>query len=253
MTLAKMYGEIQTERSDIALSPRVIERRANAEASPRDYMAWFELGLAYAEQRLYREAVESMALCIGRNTLYGPAYRFKGEYEARLGSFEEAAADLELAVRLSLNDPEAWFHLGMAYLLSGDNERAFAAFNSAESSESPLKTAAWHCIALLKADKLQEAVQRGRKACEASETRDTKGTEGLYGSLCAVFADIVPVDDLLIDVKNASGHEKAVLGCGAAVKLASLKRPEAAEALIAELKPLTDDVWWGYPEHMVRL
>ncbi|QOR36756.1 hypothetical protein IMX26_08100 [Clostridium sp. 'deep sea'] len=91
---------------------------------------WMKKGLGLAKQKLYREAVEAFSKAICLDPFNALLYRHRGHRLLSSYRFYEGAADFELASRIEQNNWNIWYHLGFAYHLIGDFERAEKAYKT---------------------------------------------------------------------------------------------------------------------------
>jgi len=84
--------------------------------------------LALSKQMLFREATEALSTGLTYDPFNWMLLRHRGHRNLSTYNFENAAADLELASRIKKDDWDVWYHLGLAYYLIGDFQRADDAY-----------------------------------------------------------------------------------------------------------------------------
>jgi tetratricopeptide (TPR) repeat protein len=90
----------------IALNTQIIDRQ------PYAYLAWYNLGKAYAGMELYEKALEAYEYVQAIEEKFGPVYRDCGEALYRLGKFREAISLFLQAIDRNEPDEEVFFRIG---------------------------------------------------------------------------------------------------------------------------------------------
>lgn len=157
----------------------VAQKNFEADASEENYI-WYGRREAYLAH--YQRAIDIFTEGIGRYPASYRLYRHRGHRYITLRNFDAAITDLEKAATLmqgapieiepdgqpnKLNQPlsntqfNIWYHLGLAYYLKGDWEKAIAAYKECwtVSVNDDLKTATadWLYMALQRAGKKEQA------------------------------------------------------------------------------------------------
>jgi dipeptidyl-peptidase-4 len=152
------------------------------EASPTeiDSIIWYGRRTAYLGR--YRDAIRIYSNGIELHPEDARLYRHRGHRFISTRQLEEAIADLDFAAALiegtddevepdglpnALGIPVStlhsniWYHLGLAYYLAGDYERAEQAYSqraaSAANNDSLVSTAHWHYMTLRRLGRAEEA------------------------------------------------------------------------------------------------
>lgn len=158
---AGIQGQVQLDRSKVELSDEVKEIEKKITENPQDIELWIQKGLALSKQKLFREAVEAYSMYISFNPFNGIVYRHRGHRLISVYRYHEAAADLEMAVRLDPRNWDSWYHLGLAHYLLGDYERAANAYKRcAEITDTDDKLVAvidWYWMTLTRLGRRTEA------------------------------------------------------------------------------------------------
>src|SRR5687767_1595748 len=166
----------------------LVEARQRSDADPGDADALIWLGRRTAYLGRYREALATNSRGIQRHRGDARFYRHRGHRYITLRDFDRAIADLERAASLVEGDDDEiepdglpndrntptstlqsniWYHLGLAYYLKGNFEKALRAYDEAEKvSKNPdmlVATKHWQYMTLRRLGKQEEA----SKAVEA--------------------------------------------------------------------------------------
>jgi tetratricopeptide (TPR) repeat protein len=141
------------------MEARLDEARAFYQANPNDVDAaiWFGRRLAYPGR--FREAIEVYTEAIKKSPGDARLYRHRGHRYITTRQFDLAIADLKKAARLTKGKPDElepdgqpnarniptstlqfniWYHLGLAYYLTGDDRKALDSYREClKVSNSP--------------------------------------------------------------------------------------------------------------------
>ena len=179
---AAVQSPVYSEQTRADLKIKLNEARESYEkdTSNADALIWYGRRLAYLGS--YMEAIDIFTNGIKRQPSDARLYRHRGHRFITVRCFDRAISDLEIATGLikgqkdetepdglpnARNVPTStlqsniWYHLGLAYYLNGDYEKAVQAYTSClEVSLNPdmyVATANWLYISLLKLNKNTEA------------------------------------------------------------------------------------------------
>ena len=109
---------------------KIQELEAKVQENPQDDKSWFALGQEYFDLD-FKKAHSCFSMALAQQP-FDAAYRLnRGRKSLSLDSFEEALADLSLAVRLDIEDGEKWHYLGNAYFFLGRYQEAIDCYKSA--------------------------------------------------------------------------------------------------------------------------
>ena len=164
------------------MEKRLDEARANYNAKPRDADASIWVGRRLAYLGRFREAIDWYSEAIKKFPNDARLYRHRGHRYITTRQFEPAIADLTRAARLikgkadqiepdgqpnARNIPTStlhfniWYHLGLAYYLTGNNEKALASYREClKVSKSPdrlVATSHWLYMTLRRLGRTREA------------------------------------------------------------------------------------------------
>jgi tetratricopeptide (TPR) repeat protein/predicted esterase len=204
------------------------------EASPTDIEAiiWYGRRTAYLGR--YRDAIRIYSDGIELHPENARLYRHRGhrfistrQLEQAIADFEHAAALIEdtddevepdglpnaLGIPVSTLHSNIWYHLGLAYYLSGDYERALQAYEeraaSAANNDMMVSTAHWRYMTLRRLGRDEEA-----EAVLESITTDMEIIENeAYHRLCLFYKGELEESDLMV---NGSSPANAAVAYGIA-------------------------------------
>ena len=204
------------------------------EASPTDIEAiiWYGRRTAYLGR--YRDAIRIYSDGIELHPEDERLYRHRGhrfistrQLEQAIADFEHAAALIEdtddevepdglpnaLGIPVSTLHSNIWYHLGLAYYLSGDYERALQAYGeraaSAVNNDMMVSTAHWRYMTLRRLGRDEEA-----EAVLESITADMEIIENqAYHRLCLFYKGELEESDLVV---NSSSPSNAAVAYGTA-------------------------------------
>jgi tetratricopeptide (TPR) repeat protein len=196
------------------------EAKTTYEANPEDVDAiiWFGRRTAYLGQ--YREAIEIFSEGINKFPNEPRFYRHRGHRYISLREFDLAISDLEKAGDLiegtsdeiepdgmpnSLNIPVSslhgniWYHLGLAYYLKHDYEKAYSAYLRCRETSNQYDNivSSTHWLYMIqqrlgnpeKADSLLAPIHPDSTVIENQS----------YADLCRLYKGWIPVDSLISD------------------------------------------------------
>jgi len=158
--------------------------RARYEANPNDAEAIIWLGRRLAYPGRFREAIEVYTKGIEKFPRDARLYRHRGHRYITLRKFAAAIADFEKAAALTRGKPDEvepdgqpnarniptstlqfniWYHLGLAYYLSGQNNRALRSYREclkvSKNPDALVATTHWLYMTLRRLNRSKEAVQ----------------------------------------------------------------------------------------------
>jgi tetratricopeptide (TPR) repeat protein len=197
---------------------KLAEARAAFEKKPDDPQAIIWLGRRTAYLGRYREAVEIYTRGIDRHPREARLYRHRGHRHITLRRFDLAIADLERAAslvagRLDEVEPDGlpnarniptstlqsnvWYHLGLAYYLSGDFESALRSYREClKVSGNPdmlVATTHWLYMTLRRMGRAEEAARVLEPIHEGMDIIE----DHAYHRLLLMYKGLVPPQALL--------------------------------------------------------
>jgi len=158
---AEKETQIHFNRSDLPFSNEVLEIENKIKQDPKNVELWMQKGLALSKQMLFREAIEAYSMALSINPFHALTLRHRGHRFISIRMFHEAAADLELSSRLDPTNWDTWYHLGLAYYLIHDFERAEAAYKRCleltRTDDLMVAIVDWYWMTLMRLGKKEEA------------------------------------------------------------------------------------------------
>ncbi len=199
--------------------------RAASEVSPEDVDALIWYGRRAAYLGRYQEAIRIYSDGIERFPDDARFYRHRGHRYITTRQLENAIADFEhaawlvegtedevepdgmpnaLGIPVSTLQSNIWYHLGLAYYLNGDNERAVQAFSeraaSAVNNDMMVSTAHWLYTTLRRLGRNDEAA-----AVLVPITADMEVIENTaYLRLCLFYKGEIAESDLVVEGSSSS-------------------------------------------------
>ena len=213
---------------------------ANLESNPTGLNELIWAGRRTAYLGNYYEAIDYFSKAIVLHPESAEPYRHRGHRWITLRCYDKAIADLTIAVDLTKGKADVieldgmpnnkniststlqsniWYHLGLAYYLTGDYNKAVDAFKSCfEVSTNPdmfIATANWYNNTLRKAGRISEAdlfLKKINPNVELIENHD-------YLRILKLYIDKQEITDPIQFLKNEAGLGAASYGYGLGVYL----------------------------------
>ena len=201
------------------------EARQRSYADPGDADALIWLGRRTAYLGRYRDAIEIYTRGIQRHAGDARLYRHRGHRYITVRELDRAVTDLERAAALTVgrddeiepdglpnarNTPTStvqsniWYHLGLAYYLKGDFERALRAYRACmDVSKNPdmlVATSHWLYMTLRRLGRDAEAA----RVLEPIRPDLDVIENGAYHRLLLMYKGALPVDSLLSASSSAA-------------------------------------------------
>lgn len=153
---ATSFGEIHYDRNHTELIPEIQKIDQSLAENRNQPELWMERGkILRKKQLLCREAVESHSMGLTFDPFNPLLYRYRGHVCINIGRYIEGAADFELSLRLDPSNWDTWYHLGLAYYLLGDFQRARKAYEGCieatkpEDNESLVAVTDWYWLTMM--------------------------------------------------------------------------------------------------------
>ena len=213
---------------------------ANLESNPTGLNELIWAGRRTAYLGNYYEAIDFFSKAIALHPESAEPYRHRGHRWITLRCYDKAISDLTIAADLTKGKTDVveldgmpnekniptstlqsniWYHLGLAYYLTGDYNKAVDAFKSCfEVSTNPdmfIATANWHNNSLRKAGRISEAdvfLKKINPNVELIENHD-------YLRILKLYIDKQEITDPIQFLKNEAGLGAASYGYGLGVYL----------------------------------
>lgn len=160
-TIIKEYEVASRKRSDLELNEAAVALKRQVQTEPYNDELWMKLGLAYADQKLYRDACDAYSMAIAINPFCGIYHRHRAHRYLSCWRFEDACADFVTASRLIPENWDVWYHLGLSYFLLNDYEKAAEAYQQcydlSYDDGSLIAVTDWYWITLNRIGRKEEA------------------------------------------------------------------------------------------------
>ena len=220
------------------MEARLDEARRVYEAKPNDPQAIIWLGRRLAYPGRFREAIDVYSEGIKKFPTDARFYRHRGHRYITLRRFDLAIADLTKAASLIKGKPDEvepdgqpnvrniptstlqfniWYHLGLAYYLTGQNKQALDAYREClKVSKNPDALAAtthWLYMTLRRLNRPAEAAKVLEPVREGMDIIENTG----YYRLLLMYKGIVPVESLLEETlkqESSAGSHSILYGIG---------------------------------------
>ncbi len=169
--------------------------RKQLDANPYDARAYNNLGLAFWRVEKYDDALAAFRKQLEISPLDRPAHRNLGALLVERHRYAEGVSELEKAASLDANDALSQARLGDAYLNTGHEDKALAAFaRAADLAPTPV---VWSTIAASLADR-KVNLERAQQYAESAVASAAAVTRNL------TLANLRPSDLGVVDVLTSS-------------------------------------------------
>lgn len=232
------------------METKLKEAQADLEANPKsaDALIWVGRRLAYLGR--FTEAIDIYTKGIKNFPNDARFYRHRGHREITLRRFDRAIADFEKAAKLVKSKPDEiepdgqpnarniptstlqfniWYHLGLAYYLTGQNEKALNAYREClKVSTTPdrlVSTTHWLYMTLRRLKRDTEAEKVLAPIVEGMEIIEN----GSYYRLTLMYKGLLPSERLLEESQGDSPSAHSVLYGVANWHLYNGRREQAME------------------------
>lgn len=216
---AKKETQVHLLRSNLEFSEEVKEIQKQIDKDPTNIELWIKKGIELSKQMLFREAVEAYSEGLCHNPFHALTLRHRGHRLISTYRFEEAAYDLELSSRLDSTNWDTWYHLGLAYYLIGDFERANNAYTrcqeiTSEEQDELVALVDWKWLTLMRLGRVEEA-----KKILDLVNKDTKSGENfVYKNRILMYkGEMKPEEVLDYEGAEFADLELATQGYGVAM------------------------------------
>jgi tetratricopeptide (TPR) repeat protein len=241
-----------SDEAKLEMETKLKEAQAQYEANPKnaDAIIWFGRRLAYPGR--FTEAIEIYTKGIALFPNDARFYRHRGHRRITLRQFDLAIADLKKAAQLIKGKPDEiepdgqpnerniptstlqfniWYHLGLAYYLTGQNAKALDAYREClKVSKSPdrlVSTTHWLYMTLRRLNRNNDAAKALEPITEGMDVIENTG----YYRLLLMYKGILPADRLLDEAKGDSAASHSVLYGVGNWHLYNGRREQAVEIL----------------------
>ena len=220
------------------MEKRLAEARANYAANPNDAGAIIWLGRRLSYLGRFLESIEVYTKGIKKFPADARLYRHRGHRYITLRKFDLAIADLKRAARLIKGTPDEiepdgqpnprniptstlqfniWYHLGLAYYLTGNNSEALNAYREcltvSRNPDALVATSHWLYMTLRRMNRDQDAA---KVLIPIGETLDIIENNG-YHRLLLMYKGLIKPEVLLKEAENqenSAGAHSILYGIG---------------------------------------
>lgn len=216
----------------LEMEKKLREAEANYEANPNsaDAIIWFGRRLAYLGR--FTKAISIYSIGTDQFPKDARFYRHRGHRHLTLRRFDLAIADLKKASQLVKGKPDEiepdgqpnarniptstlqfniWYHLGLAYYLTGQNKKALDAYREClKVSKSPdrlVSTTHWLYMTLRRLNRNDEAAKVLEPITEGMDVIENTS----YYHLVLMYKGVLPVERLMEEAKGDSAASHSVL------------------------------------------
>ena len=239
--------------AELEMEAKLKEAQTEYEANPKsaDAIIWLGRRLAYLGR--FTEAIDTYTKGAALFPADARFYRHRGHRRITLRQFDLAIADLKKASELVKGKPDEvepdgqpnarniptstlqfniWYHLGLAYYLTGQNQKALDAYREClKVSRTPdrlVSTTHWLYMTLRRLNRNEEAAKALEPITEGMDVIENAG----YYHLTLMYKGILPAERLLDEAlkqgESAASHS-VLYGVGN-WHLYNGRREQAAEA-----------------------
>ena len=214
------------------MEAKLKEAQEHYKANPNsaDAIIWVGRRLAYLGR--FTEAIATYTQGIERFPKDARFYRHRGHRRITLRQFGDAIDDLKKAAKLVKGKPDEiepdgqpnarniptstlqfniWYHLGLAYYLSGQNQKALDAYREClKVSKSPdrlVSTTHWLYMTLRRLTRNAEAAKALEPITEGMDVIENTG----YYHLVLMYKGVLPVERLLEEAQGDSAAAHSIL------------------------------------------
>lgn len=158
-----LYAIPATGEALLELQNNLKEAVKKFEENPKDPENIIMYGRRLAYLWRYHEAIDVYTKGIEDHPDHAMLYRHRGHRYISIREFDRAVADLIKASELNDHNFDIWYHLGLAYYLRGEFEKASNAYEEcikvAENVDSKIAISNWLYITLRRLGKNEEAAK----------------------------------------------------------------------------------------------
>lgn len=212
---------------------KIRELEAKLREMPLDDATWFALGKEYFDTD-FRKAHSCFSMALAQRP-FNADYRLnRGRKSLSLDSFEEALADLSLAVRLDIEDGEKWHYLGNAYFFLGRYQQAVDCYKNAierhRRNAVGLEAPAidWIWMAYMQDGRPEEAMAYVK--ANASPDMHVEESDLSYKKRILLYAGYTDIDTYLREVVNYADQLDAITELYGAVNYYLFIEPDREKA-----------------------
>lgn len=226
-----LYRTPATGEALVSLEKSLEEAASSLESDPDNPDNIISYGQALSRLWRYHEAITIYTKGIQVYPENAMLYRYRGHRYISIREFDRAVSDLERAAELNDQDFDIWYHLGLAYYLKGEFERAEKAYfrcrEVCRDDGSIIAVSNWLYLTLIRQGKLEETAAVLERI---TENMDAGENVSYYNLL--LFDKGLRTEAEIEAAAGTSDLEMATAGYGLACRLLIKgQRARAAEIL----------------------
>lgn len=208
------------------MEAQLAQAREQYERNPKnpDAVIWLGRRLAYLGR--FREAIDLYTVGIKNFPNDARFYRHRGHRYITLRKHDQAIDDFQEAVKLTRDQPDQiepdgqpnarniptstlqfniWYHLGLAYYLTGNNQKALKSYreclNVSKSPDRMVSTTHWLYMTLRRMNRLKEATRVLEPIREGMDVIENGG----YYRLLLMYKGLASAETLLAEASKEPG------------------------------------------------
>jgi len=220
---AKKDTQLHLLRSKLEFTDEAKAIQKEIDKNPCSTELWMKKGIELAKQMHFREAIEAYSIGLSHNPFHALSLRHRGHRLISTYRFEEAAFDFELSSRLDPSNWDTWYHLGLAYYLMGDFERANNAYTrclemTKDDQEELVAIVDWKWLTLMRLGKDEEA----KAVLQLVDEKTNPGENIVYKERVLMYKGDIKPETILKSIPGYAGDafgdfELATQGYGVAM------------------------------------
>ncbi len=246
---AEKDTQLHLLRSNLEFTDETKTIQKEIDKNPLSAELWMKKGLELAKQMHFREAIEAYSIGLSHNPFHALTLRHRGHRLISTYRFEEAAFDFELSSRLDPSNWNTWYHLGLAYYLIGDFERANKAYTrclemTKNDQEELVAIVDWKWLTLMRLGKVDEA----KEVLNLVNKKTNPGENIAYKDRVLMYKGEIKLESILDSITDCEGSdfedfELATQGYGVAMYYYFNGGKEKAFELLNRI--LKHDTFWS--------
>lgn len=205
---AKKDTQLHLLRSKLEFTDETKAIQKEIDKNPSSTELWMKKGIELAKQMHFREAIEAYSIGLSHNPFHALSLRHRGHRLISTYRFEEAAFDFELSSRLDPSNWDTWYHLGLAYYLIGDFERANNAYTrclkmTKEDQEELVAIVDWKWLTLMRLGKMEEA----KEVLQLVDKNTEPGENTVYKERVLMYKGDIKPKTILESIPGYAGDD----------------------------------------------
>ncbi len=197
----------------VQLKTDLADAWAALQAKPDDPENVIMYGRRLAYLWRYHEAIDVYSGGIKNFPDLPMLYRHRGHRYISIRKFDKAVQDLSKAAELNSQDFDIWYHLGLAFFLKGDFEKALTAYESclgvSEDDESKVAVSHWMYMTLRRLERLDDALEVLNNIITGLDVEENQS----YYDLLNFYKGQKSVEDIF-NIEEATNLALATIGYG---------------------------------------